>query len=176
MNELTYRDYIKYLQVKTSSYQEESLSSDTGYDYFSLREQLDNVSSLPAYILDAPLLSSKEYDEETALMITEIRKTISLQSHSVSYFAFLIEKVRQLLSVDLEYFRSPVFVGVAVSIIWLSIALLSLNLKLVGSQSMIGAAGADTTGSTIDASPAIVVTIIVVVVLVVAEKILNKKK
>ncbi len=143
MNELTYRDYINYLKVNLNHHQGENLLPDDLNYFILIKEQLDNAANLPKYILDAPLLTSAEYDEDTLSAISEIKKTLLNHSRATNYLNNLAQKIKQALIVATIYFRSPTFIGAAISVILLSAIslLLSLDLAPIDTGALVGTAG-----------------------------------
>jgi len=168
MHELTYRDYINYLQSKIYFIQEESLSPDE-MRYFSLiKKQLSDSPNLPSYILDASLLSSIEYDEETTLIITEMKKAISIHGRLINYYNFSKLKIKELILSFSFLFRSPVFAGATISLMFLSIILLLLSLSTsTKNGEIIGAAGLDNASGVGFAAIGLILLIIVCILIVV---------
>jgi hypothetical protein len=150
MHELTYRDYIKYLEVKMNGVHVDALSLDERKYFKLVKKQLDAAPSLPSYILDEPLLLSKEYDEETLLAIMEIRNTISIHGRVSNLFENFISNVKQRLSILLASFRPREIVGVVIGVVFFVIVVfMLLNLPAGNMIELFGAAGLTPSSTTV---------------------------
>ncbi len=140
MNELTYHNYIKYLQENIEHFQETNLSPDEMHYINLIKKYLSDTPNLPQYILDMPLLPSKEHDQATLSIIAKINKTNSFSEHLVKSFKTFFYKVKQMLTINDLSFRDATLIGVAISIVILFIISLALILPQT-SDLLMGTAG-----------------------------------
>lgn len=144
MHELTYRDYIKYLEIKMSRMSIDSLTSDENKYFNLIKKQLETAPTLPSYILDEPLLSSKDYDVETLAAIAEIIETVSIQGRIKNIIDLLVSSVLRRTRALLSFLRSPEAVVVlfgTVGVVILAFLLFNGSITSTSSSFLAGSAG-----------------------------------
>lgn len=156
MSDLTYRDYLKYLNYKMKGVNVDTLTPDEVKYFKLIKKQLESVPSLPSYILDEPLLSSKDYDEETLLAVAEIKNTLTIGNRTSGYFSKLFSDIKQRFDSVFSNIRAIEIVGIfAGSFLFVAVVVMVLNsATAVNDINLAGVAGSPVT--TMPTSPSVI--------------------
>lgn len=117
MTELTYKDYIKYLDNKMRDFRQDDLNPEEKKYFALIMKNLNESVNLPSYILKESLLSSKEHDLETLAAIDEIKSNISASISFSDRIKASLEKMKSIFSLNL---RTDELINISVILFFIS--------------------------------------------------------
>lgn len=158
MNTLTYQDYINYLSYYFNKYDPSKFKSDEDLKYYHLlNERLERSKSLPASVLNSPILGNVNLDKDTLRAISEMKSLANSNSSKNNRFTNLIDRIRREFVFEID---SNKLIGAAISL--LIVTILSLVAFLSPETSglpLSGSAGSGSETTSISSNPLLTVNI-----------------
>lgn len=143
MDTLTYQDYINYLGYFFNKYDPSKFKSDEDLKYYQLlSERLERSKSLPASVLNSPILGNVNLDKDTLRAISEMKSLANSNSSKNNRITNLVNRIRREFVFEIDNNK---LLGVAISL--LIVTILSLVAFLSPATSGLPLSGSAGSGS-----------------------------